>query len=217
MTGSLRESTSTTLAVCWCGNRDLTTFGQNYLECACGTLVRSTMPLKDVTRVEDEEHDLYGRNYWFAHQVAPRFAGSPGTQCRRPAWSPAMARMVLAYKAPPGRVIEIGAAHGVFVALLTAAGFDATGIELSPWVVEYARRTSGARMLLGPLEDQQLEPRSHDLIVAFDVLEHLPDPVRTMTRCAELLRDDGLLLLQTPRRQAGVDFIQASSGRFRTC
>jgi SAM-dependent methyltransferase len=70
-------------------------------------------------------------------------------------------------------------------------------------------------MLLGPIEDQQLDPRSCDLIVAFDVLEHLPDPVRTMTRCAELLRDDGLLVLQTPRRQAGVDFIQASSGRFR--
>jgi SAM-dependent methyltransferase len=216
MTGSVRESTSTTLAVCWCGNQDLTTFGQNYLECACGTLVRSTMPLKDVTRVEDEEHDLYGRNYWFAHQ---RALGLPDLQERSVAdlrgrclqWL----RTVLAYKAPPGRVVEIGAAHGVFVALLAAAGFDATGIELSPWVVDYARRTSGARMLLGPLEDQQLDPRSCDLIVALDVLEHLPDPVGTMTRCAELLRDDGLLVLQTPRRQAGVDFIQASSGRFR--
>src|SRR3954471_20974858 len=97
-----------TLSVCWCGNRDLTNFGENYLECACGTLVRSPMPPQEITRVEDEEHDLYGRNYWFAHQLA---LGLPDLQQRSVAdlrgrclqWL----RTVLAYKAPPGRVVEI--------------------------------------------------------------------------------------------------------------
>jgi hypothetical protein len=32
-----------------------------------------------------------------------------------------------------------------------------------------------------------------------DVLEHLPDPMATMRRCLELLKPDGLLLIQTPK------------------
>jgi glycosyltransferase involved in cell wall biosynthesis/SAM-dependent methyltransferase len=202
--------------VCWCGRRDLTPFGEHYRACACGTLVRSPMLTNDITRVKDEERDLYGRNYWFAHQAE---LGLPDLEHRRVSdmrdrclhWL----RIVLAYKAPPGRVLEIGAAHGAFVALLADAGFGATGIELSPWVVEYASRTSGAHMLVGPVEDQELPTRSFDAIVAFDVLEHLPDPIGTITRCARLLRDDGLLILQTPCRQPGIDYSQASRTRFR--
>jgi len=36
-----------------------------------------------------------------------------------------------------------------------------------------------------------------------DVLEHLPDPARTMARCLELLKPDGLLLIQTPQFKDG--------------
>jgi hypothetical protein len=88
-------------------------FGRDYLECACGTLVRSVMPVKDITRVRDEESDLYGRNYWFAHQAE---LGLPDLEDRRVTdllgrcfpWL----RTVLGYKRPPGRALEIGAAHG---------------------------------------------------------------------------------------------------------
>jgi glycosyltransferase involved in cell wall biosynthesis/SAM-dependent methyltransferase len=205
-----------TMATCWCGNEARMAFGPDYLACACGTLVRSPMPASDITRVGDDERDLYGRSYWFERQVE---LGLPNLEERAVLdlrerclhWL----RTVLAYTRPPGRALELGAAHGGFVSLLATAGFEATGVELSPWVVDYATRTSGARMLQGPVEDLQLDDRSFDLIAAFDVLEHLPDPARTLARCATLIRDDGVLILQTPCRPRGLDYMQASSTRFR--
>ncbi len=187
------------MPVCWCGNEDLVAFGGGYSECSCGTLVRELMPASDITRVGDDERGLYGKDYWFSHQQE---LGLPTLEQRAltdlgdrgGAWLDT----VLAYKRPPGRVLEIGAAHGGFVALLTSAGFDATGVELSPWVVDYAARTSNVAMMRGPLEDLALAPGSFDLIVAFDVLEHLPDPLATITCCASLLAGDGLLIVQTP-------------------
>jgi glycosyltransferase involved in cell wall biosynthesis/2-polyprenyl-3-methyl-5-hydroxy-6-metoxy-1,4-benzoquinol methylase len=200
---------------CWCGARELAPYGPDYFECAsCGTLVRSVMPQEDITRVRDEERDLYGRSYWFEHQ---KQLGLPTLDARRVTdlgdrqihWL----RTVLAVKTPPARVLELGSAHGGFVALLRTAGFDAIGLELSPWLVEQANQ-AGAPTLLGPIEDQPLEPRSFDLVVAFDVLEHLPDPVGTLSRCATLLRDDGALMLQTPRHDPRLDYERARNSRF---
>jgi SAM-dependent methyltransferase len=53
-------------------------------------------------------------------------------------------------------------------------------------------------MLLGPLEDQHIAPASLDAVVLMDVLEHLPDAFETIGKCCELLRSDGVLLIQTP-------------------
>jgi hypothetical protein len=53
-------------------------------------------------------------------------------------------------------------------------------------------------VLSGPLEQQAIAAGSLDVIVANDVVEHLPDPVSTLGRMAALLAPDGLLMLQTP-------------------
>jgi SAM-dependent methyltransferase len=107
-------------------------------------------------------------------------------------------RTVLKYRLPPARTLELGCGHGGFVALMCWAGFDAAGLELSPSLVEYAKSAFGAPMLTGTIEKQDLEPRSLDLILHFDVLEHLPDPRTTMRRCMELLKPDGFMIVQTP-------------------
>ena len=77
------------------------------------------------------------------------------------------------------------------------AGFDATGLELSPWVAELAQDIS-LPMLVGPIEQQNLAPASFDVIVANDVMEHLPDPLATLAATAELLRPNGVLIIQMP-------------------
>jgi len=52
-------------------------------------------------------------------------------------------------------------------------------------------------VLRGRLETLDLEP-GFKCIAAFDVLEHLNDPLETARRCGNLLAPDGVLLLQTP-------------------
>jgi SAM-dependent methyltransferase len=122
-------------------------------------------------------------------------------------------RTLLSFKVPPARVLELGCSHGGFVALLRWAGFDACGQEVSPWVVDYARKTFDVPMLLGPIEEQALPERSFDAIVLNDVLEHLPDPVGTLRRCAGLLKPDGVLLVQTPDYPDHQTFAQMRSAQ----
>ena len=198
--------TSASRRTCWCRASALVPFTEEYARCSsCETLVLTRHGPAGQARVVDDDADFYGRGYWFSHQEND--LGHPNLVARARQdlaercvyWL----RALLRYRLPPGRVLELGCAHGGFVWLLSAAGFDAAGLELSPWVVEFARRTFGVRVYLGPLEDQALEPASLDVIAAMDVIEHLADPADTIERCASLLVDDGVLLLQTPRYAEG--------------
>ena len=187
---------------CWCGSEKLEPFSQHYARCLnCNTLVcQSFQPVQEDLRVKDDDHDFYGREYWLSHQtqdyrhpdIFQRTRNDLPERCLY--WLSTL----LKYKLPPGKSLELGSAHGGFVAMLQWAGFEATGLELSPWVVNFAQQTFNVPMVCGPVEDQQFNPASFDVIALMDVLEHLADPVATMQYCATLLKSDGLLLLQTP-------------------
>jgi 2-polyprenyl-3-methyl-5-hydroxy-6-metoxy-1,4-benzoquinol methylase len=204
---------------CWCGNEMLSVFSQDYLRCsACETLISTHIPEGDITRVADDAHDFYGREYWFAHQEKDLGFESIVSRARTdlPERCLYWLRTLFKYKLPPGRVLELGSGHGGFVSLLRWAGFDAQGLELSPWVRDFAESSFDVRMLLGPLEDQQLDRDSFDVIVLMDVLEHLPDPVRTLKSCADLLKSEGILIMQTPKYPEGMKYgdLVADSGQF---
>jgi SAM-dependent methyltransferase len=201
--------TTTDRPACWCGNEDLVAFGPGYLRCpVCETLVAARMPGPEISRVMDDEQDFYGREYWFSHQE--KHLGHPTILDRArtdlPERSLYWLRTVLKYKLPPALVLEVGSGHGGFVAALRWAGFDATGLEISPWVVEFAREAFQVPMLLGPVEDQRIAPASFDVIALMDVLEHLRDPATTMRDCLGLLRPGGILLVQTPCYPEGVSY-----------
>ena len=186
---------------CWCDSPRFSPFGNGYHRCdSCQTLVVDGGTAGFDPRVRDESADLYGQNYWFAHQTD--HLGLPDLVARaRSDLSERCAfwlRTLLTVMVPPARVLEIGCGHGGFVSLLAQAGFDAAGLELSPGVVDFARRTFGVPMLTGPIEDQHIPDASLDAVVMMDVMEHLPDPVGTMRRCVRLLAPGGVLLVQTP-------------------
>jgi predicted nucleic acid-binding Zn-ribbon protein len=84
---------------------------------------------------------------------------------------------------------------------------------MSPWVVEFGRRTFGVQIHLGPIEELDVPRGSLDAILMMDVLEHLPDPVATLTRCAQLLKPDGVLLIQTPQYREGTTYGQMVEAR----
>ena len=186
---------------CWCGQTNLVGFSAEYLLCErCQTLVVKNWPPAEQFDVVHDESDFYGRSYYESHVIQDYGLPSLGERARNDLNERCMhwMRTVLKYRLPPARTLELGCAHGGFVALMRWAGFDATGLEVSPSLVEYAKSTFGVPMLTGPIERQNIEPGTLDMILHFDVLEHLPDPRATMRRCMELLKPDGLMILQTP-------------------
>jgi SAM-dependent methyltransferase len=175
-------------------------------------------PDREALRVNDDAKDFYGRAYYETH-LTDRYKYPPlSERARRDLGGRCLhwLRALLKYRLPPAAVLELGSAHGGFVALMRQAGYDATGLEVSPSVVETARRSFGVPMVLGPLEDQTLEPQSLDAVVLMDVIEHLPDPVATLSHCLRLLRPDGLIMVQTPRYPDGrsLEDLRTAGDRF---
>lgn len=192
---------------CWCGNSDLQPFAPAYGACpVCGTLVSRQGLAPEQLQVNDDEHDFYGKRYWLDHQADDLSFPDIHARARRdlPERNLHWLRAMLKYRLPPASVLELGCAHGSFVALLRQSGFEASGVEMSPWVVSFARETFGIPVQVGPIETLDLPAGSLDVIALMDVLEHLPDPQATMSRCLELLKPDGLLLVQTPEYREGM-------------
>jgi len=166
---------------CWCGATPWTPIGELHRLCPrCGTAVRS-VTAEATHPTELTQEDIIER---LEHDMAERCLHRLDA--------------LLEHVRPPGRVLEIGCGHGGFVRLLNEAGFDASGTELSPSVVDFARTVFGVRVELGPIETIELEP-GFLAVCAFDLLGQVSDPLRVVRRAAELLRrPDGVLFLEMP-------------------
>ena len=156
-------------------------FGPEYGECrACGTLVYlKDMPPEQLL-VRDDETDFYGKKYWLEHQQDAFGYTDIHARARNDLTERNLhwLKTLLKYRLPPAKVLELGCSHGSFVALLRQAGYDAAGVEMSPWVVEFGQKTFGVPISVGPVETLDIAPGSLDVIALMDVLEHLPDPSR---------------------------------------
>jgi 2-polyprenyl-3-methyl-5-hydroxy-6-metoxy-1,4-benzoquinol methylase len=192
---------------CWCALSELQRFSEFYLRCQkCGTLVYQGMAPEP--RVIDDSNDFYGHQYWLEHQEED--LGLPNIVERAlldlPERCVYWTRHLLNYKLPPQRILEIGCAHGGGLALMRWAGFDAFGVELSPWVVNFAEKSFDVQVLQGPVEDLEPEANSVDAVCLFDVLEHLSDPFETLQRCREWMKPDAIWLVQTPEVPDNMDY-----------
>lgn len=186
---------------CWCGADALQQFGAGYMRCAsCETLVAQAGLSDHETRVVDDDRDFYGRRYWFEHQTDE--LGLPDIHTRARADLPERCvdwlKSLLRHRLPPARILEVGAGHGAYTALLQSAGFDATALDLSKSTAEFARERFDVRYLVGPVEDQDLDAASFDVVVANDVLEHLASPRSSVAAWVRLLKPNGLFIFQTP-------------------
>jgi SAM-dependent methyltransferase len=200
---------------CWCGNLALLPYCDDYQFCPnCGTLVTRALLANDLTHVHDEASDFYGANYFFERAREHQFPDL--TERARLDLSERCVywlKALLAHRAPPARTLELGSSSGAFVALLASAGFDATGQDLSPTVTAFAKDTFAVKMLTGPLEEQTLAEQSQDALILMDVLEHLRDPVGTLSAGVRALREDGLLLIQMPCFDPALSYADLKSAK----
>jgi SAM-dependent methyltransferase len=97
----------------------------------------------------------------------------------------------------PGRLLDIGAGRGRFVAEARAAGWHARGIEPSQRGVAGARAL-GIELQRAGIEDADVPAGSLDAATLWHVLEHLDEPGPALARIAAWLRPGGLLLVGVP-------------------
>ena len=103
------------------------------------------------------------------------------------------------------RVLDIGCAAGYFLAFMRDRGWDATGVDISPACVEFARGVG-----LAVYEDDYLEiafARPFDLVTLWASIEHLHHPDRFLEKVHEELNDRGMLYISTCR-SGGINFMR---------
>lgn len=110
-----------------------------------------------------------------------------------------------------GRLLDVGAATGFFVALAKGRGWEAEGVELSDYAAEKGR-SRGLSIQTGTLLDLPRDAAPYDALTLFDVIEHVRDPRAELSRAAELMRTGGVILITTP--DAGSLFAKVFGARW---
>jgi len=99
----------------------------------------------------------------------------------------------------PDVVLEIGAGEGRLLERVRARHPAARclAVELSPRLAATARDATGLPYVAQSAEALGVRDRSIDLVIACEVLEHLPDPDRALAEIARVAR--GPVVLSVPR------------------
>ena len=102
-----------------------------------------------------------------------------------------------------GKLLEIGAAFGVFAHAAAAAGFDVTAIEMDARCCSFLETLGCMRVVRTdrPAEAMASLP-PQDVITMWHVIEHLPNPFAVLESVANNLAPGGLLVIATPNPSA---------------
>lgn len=108
---------------------------------------------------------------------------------------------------PGVRLLEIGSGTGTLLSQLRGRGFDITGVDVNADLVAEARRWHGDL----PIQQVQgtslpFPDRSFDIVMSFDVFEHIPDSDAHLREVRRVLRRGGTYLMQTPNKWTNVVF-----------
>ncbi|MFT4044515.1 MAG: class I SAM-dependent methyltransferase [Gordonia sp. (in: high G+C Gram-positive bacteria)] len=99
------------------------------------------------------------------------------------------------------RVLEAGSGEGYGAAMLADAGAEVVCVDYDTSAVEHTRkRYPNLEIHQGNLISLPLADASVDIVVNFQVIEHLWDQVRFIEECVRVLRPGGTLFISTPNR-----------------
>lgn len=96
--------------------------------------------------------------------------------------------------------LEIGYGNGAFIKFMKNNGSKVEGVEIQPSLLEAAKKIGVP--VQSSINDVTCGP--YDLIVAFDVLEHLTvEQLQSFfQKCKSLLKDDGAMLFRFPNAES---------------
>ncbi len=104
------------------------------------------------------------------------------------------------------RALDVGCGGGILAEAMAAAGAGVKGIDLS----EKALRVARLHLLeskhkvdyeMVAVEDLAArEPASYDVVTCMELLEHVPDPARTVEACAQAAKPGAKLFFSTINR-----------------
>ncbi len=95
---------------------------------------------------------------------------------------------------PKPVILEAGCGSGGY--LRFPEGSRIVGIDISQ--EELDKNTIVSEKIVGDIQEYEHEPNSYDLVICWDVLEHIPHPDKAFAKFCGAVKPDGLIVLAFP-------------------
>jgi SAM-dependent methyltransferase len=119
--------------------------------------------------------------------------------------------------APAGRLLEIGCGEGFALAAADEAGWEATGVELSPDALRAFHPHLETKLIVADADDAvaalAADGRRFDAVVLQNVLEHVREPRRLLTGLRRILADGAAVSATLPNDESPAQRLLRDSGR----
>jgi 2-polyprenyl-3-methyl-5-hydroxy-6-metoxy-1,4-benzoquinol methylase len=158
-----------------------------YIEPTSGTIFQSKMPaVTDMSQYAETEYSA---------GVYKEYAKSRDLKI-----ATALPRLAAIKTLAPGkRLLDVGCATGFFLEAAVEQGYEASGVEFSTVAISLARPDIRERITCGDVNTLLgQDVAKFDVVTAFDIIEHVQDPVKFVEDIRNALVPGGVLALSTP-------------------
>jgi 2-polyprenyl-3-methyl-5-hydroxy-6-metoxy-1,4-benzoquinol methylase len=172
----------------------------------CGMLMRGRLP------AHDELEEIYAPEYFEYRPEHPvdGYADYLGDAERHRETAKRRLSLLDQFAPSRGRLLDVGAAAGFFVAEAVHAGWEAEGIDIASHVVDWGRRELGVPLRVSEVSAVE-ERGAFAVVTMWDYIEHSLDPAGELATSNELLAPDGVVALST----GDIDSVAARLSRSR--
>lgn len=108
--------------------------------------------------------------------------------------------LVIRYAPSDAKILDLGCGNGISARLLSQAGFDVVGTDISPLFLEEARNWENPRLRYQVCDVLELpfDNDSFDVICSNELIEHLPDAETALKEMGRVVHKDGKVVLSGP-------------------
>jgi SAM-dependent methyltransferase len=97
---------------------------------------------------------------------------------------------------PSGKLLDAGAAYGSFLQL-ASEHYKCVGLELSEYAAEMASKEFKMDVRVGSIENAPFPDEEFDIIVMWDIIEHLRNPLLALQEVRRMLKQGGVCFIST--------------------
>jgi 2-polyprenyl-3-methyl-5-hydroxy-6-metoxy-1,4-benzoquinol methylase len=156
---------------------------------SCGSLTVDPMPS------EPERKAFYAEAYFSGNAVGGGYASYNADKIATRSTYEKMLDLLEPYRSPGAKMIDIGAASGMFVKWAQERGWDAIGQDISSAAAQMATE-NGVVVQAIPVE--QIPVSTYAAVTALDVIEHVDQPRQFLRSFLKGLAPGGVMLINTP-------------------
>ncbi len=156
---------------------------------SCGSLTVDPMPS------EAERKAFYADSYFSGNAAGGGYASYNADKiATRPTYEK-MLDLLEPHRKPQAKLLDIGAASGMFVKWASERGWEATGQDISPAATEMAKANN---VIVENISLEQLPVSTYTAICLLDVIEHVDEPRLFLRKALKSLAPGGAMLINTP-------------------